>query len=110
MAYNRYKSFINGDGSFQEIPFIKIPIKSTDKYVYWDKYNSRMDLISYQYYGDSSYGWLILQANPTLPSLEYMIDNGERIRVPFPLESTISRYENDIKLNSQINKENKINL
>jgi hypothetical protein len=56
-----------------------------------------MDLLSYQYYGDPGYGWLILQANPHLPSMEFMIDNGEQIRIPFPLDLAITQYENDIK-------------
>lgn len=101
-TYNRYKSFIGGDGSVKEVPFIKIQKRSTDKYTYWDKMTSRMDLISYQYYGNPNYGWLILQANPLLPSLEYMIDQGEKIRVPFPLDLAISQYENDIKVYYQI--------
>lgn len=105
-VYSRYKSFVGDDGSLKIVPFIKIPVKSTDRYTYWDKYNSRMDLISSQYYNDPNYAWLILQANPQLPSLEYMINNGERIRVPFPLDSTISRYEDDIKLYYQIENEN----
>jgi hypothetical protein len=97
-TYNRYKSFVGPDGSIKTVPFIKIPQRSTDKFVYWDKINSRMDLISYQFYNDPGYGWLILQANPHLPSLEYMIDDGEKIRVPFPLDLAISQYENDIKI------------
>lgn len=96
-TYNRYKSFITESGKLKTVPFIKIPNRDSDKYVYWNRYNSRMDLLSNQYYGDPSYGWLILQANPHLPSLEYMIDNGEQIRIPFPLEVVISQYENDIK-------------
>ena len=100
--YNRYRSFVGADGNLKTVPFIKIPTRQSDKYTYWDKYNSRMDLISYQFYGDPNYGWLILQANPHLPSLEYLIDNGERIRVPFPLDLTIARYEDDIKLYYQI--------
>lgn len=96
-TYNRYKSFVTEDGDVKIVPFIKIPKKNSDKYTYWDKMNSRMDLISYQFYNNPNYGWLILQANPHLPSLEYMIDNGEAIRIPFPLDLTISQYENDIK-------------
>ena len=95
--YNRYKSFVTDNGNVKTVPFIRIPKKKSDKYTYWDKMNSRMDLISYQYYNDPNYGWLILQANPQLPSLEYLIDDGAQIRVPFPLELTISQYENDIK-------------
>lgn len=95
--YNRYKSFVTDDGNVRVVPFIKIPKMDSDKYAYWDKYNSRMDLLSYQYYGDPNYGWLILQANPHLPSLEFMINNGEKIRIPFPLEVAISQYESGIK-------------
>ena len=101
-TYSRYKSFVGGDGSIKTVPFIKIPKKETDRYTYWDRMTSRMDLISYQYYGNPNYGWLILQANPELPSLEYMIGQGERIRVPFPLDLTITQYENDIKVYYQI--------
>ena len=96
-TYNRYKSFVSDSGNVKVVPFIKIPKRVSDKYAYWDSYNSRMDLLSYQYYGDPSYGWLILQANPHLPSLEFMIENGAQIRIPFPLEIAISQYENDIK-------------
>ena len=96
-TYNRYKSFITDNGNMRVVPFITIPKMASDRYVYWDKINSRMDLISYQYYGNSGYGWLILQANPHLPSLEYMIDNGEKIRVPYPLDLAITQYENAIK-------------
>jgi hypothetical protein len=101
-TYNRYKSFILGDGTVKEVPFIKIEKRPTDRYTYWDKMTSRMDLISYQYYGNPNYGWLILQANPSLPSLEFMIDQGEQIRVPFPLDLAISQYENDIKVYYQL--------
>lgn len=95
--YNRYKSFVTEQGYYKNVPFIKIPKMNSDKYTYWDKANSRMDLISYQFYEDPNYGWLILQANPHLPSLEYMINQGEKIRVPFPLELAITQYENGIK-------------
>ena len=101
--YNRYKSFITEDGNMRIVPFIKIPNMSSDKYTYWDKYNSRMDLISNQFYGSSDYGWLILQANPHLPSLEYMIEDKEQIRIPFPLDMAITQYERDIKNYYQIN-------
>lgn len=96
-TYNRYKSFVTENGNMRIVPFIKIPKRNSDKYTYWDRYNSRMDLLSYQFYGDPNYGWLILQANPHLPSLEFLIPNGEKIRIPFPLEVSISQYESDIK-------------
>lgn len=101
-TYNRYKSFTGEDGTLKIVPFIPIRNQSTDKYVYWVQGRSRMDLISYTYYNDPGYRWLILQANPHLPSIEFMIENGERIRVPYPLDTAITMYENDIKVYEQL--------
>lgn len=102
-TYNRYKSFTGEDGTLFNVPFIPIPKKVTDKYVYWENGVSRIDLLSYQFYKDSDYGWLILQANPELPSVPFLIENGEKIRIPYPLDSTIVQYENDIKVYKAIN-------
>lgn len=105
-TYSRYKSFVDGNGVLRTVPFIKIPKRDNDRYVYWHKASSRMDLLSYQYYGTPNYGWLILQANPTLPSMEYMIDEGERIRIPLPLEWVLTQYESDIKAYYKIESSN----
>ena len=45
-SYSRYKSFIGGDGTVAIVPFIRIPVKSTDKYTYWESGMSRLDLLS----------------------------------------------------------------
>jgi phage tail protein X len=63
----------------------------------------RMDMLSYKYYGDPDYGWLILQANPSIPSMEYLIQDGTVIRIPYPLSTAISRYEQSI---NEYNNEN----
>lgn len=96
MAYDRYKSFVS-NGKWKKIPFISIPRLSTDKYTYYEVGKSRLDLISYQYYDDPNYGWLILQANPHSGSLEYLIPNMTRLRIPYPLSSAIEAYEDEIK-------------
>ena len=101
-SYSRYKSFTGSDGTINIVPFIKIPVKSSDKYTYWEAGKSRLDLLSYRYYNDAGYGWLILQANPELPSMQFLIDDGTKIRIPYPLETTIVQYENDIIVNKQI--------
>jgi hypothetical protein len=95
MNYSRYEKFINGT-SYNKIPFIEIPKSSSDKYTYYEVGKTRLDLLSYQYYGDANYGWLILQANPQYGSLEFKIENGSKIRIPYPLEQVIQGYENDI--------------
>ena len=95
MGYSRYKSFIV-DGAYKRVPFIKVPDSPTDCFVYYEFGKTRLDLLSYQYYNDPNYGWLILQANPTYGSLEHKIENGAKIRIPYPLEQVIQGYENDI--------------
>ena len=96
MSYNRYKSFVV-DGAFKKVPFINIPISATDCYAFYELGKTRLDLLSYQYYNDPNYGWLILQANPSYGSLEYKLNNNSRLRIPYPLESAIQRYEDELK-------------
>jgi hypothetical protein len=75
------------------MPFIKIPKSGDDIYITFDKSKMRFDNLSYKYYGDPDYGWLILQANPHLGGYEYSIRDGETLRIPYPLASAINRYE-----------------
>lgn len=96
MDYSRYKSFIT-NGTFKRVPFIKIPYSPTDCYVFYETNKSRLDLLSYQFYGDPNYGWLILQANPHVNSLEFKIENNTRLRIPYPLDSAIQGYLSEIK-------------
>ena len=96
MSYNRYKSFIT-DGAYKKIPFISIPESVSDFYIYYQAGKTRLDLLSYQYYNDPNYGWLILQANPHAGSLDFNIDDGTKLRIPFPLETALQLYESGIK-------------
>ena len=96
MSYNRYKSFIM-NGTYKKIPSIKIPESNSDFYVYYNVGKTRLDLLSYQYYNDPNYGWLILQANPHAGSLEFNIEDGTKLRIPYPLETAIQLYESEIK-------------
>ena len=95
MKHNRYKNFIV-DGKYLNIPFIKIPENASDCYAYYEVGKTRLDLLSYQYYNDPNYGWLILQANPQYGSLEYKIDNGAKLRIPYPLDTAIQGYEEEL--------------
>jgi len=96
VSYSRYKSFIT-NGTFKKVPFVDVPSNNTDIYVNYEVGKTRLDLLSYQYYGDPNYGWLILQANPSVGSLEFRIADGTRLRIPYPLENSIQGYENNIK-------------
>ncbi len=93
MNYNRYKSF-KVDGTYRKIPFLEIPVNVTDRYTYYEVGKTRLDLLSYQYYDNPNFGWLILQANPSCGSLEFKIKDGTRLRIPYPLDVAIQGYEN----------------
>ena len=55
-----------------------------------------MDNVSYDAYGDSSYEWLILLANQDIVSMEFEIEDGTQIRVPYPLQDTLDEYNKKI--------------
>ena len=94
--YNRYNNFVL-DGQCIKIPPVKIPYSSTDIILTFDKSKMRFDMLSYKYYGDPNYGWLILQANQSLGSLEFAIPNKSRIIIPYPLNDALQRYEDELK-------------
>lgn len=97
MSYNRYSKFLKDNGAIGLVPFIKIDKLPTDYYTYYKEGITRMDILSYEYYGDANYGWLILQANPEYGSLEYQIPNNALLRIPFPLDVALANYNSSIK-------------
>ena len=98
---SRYDKFIN-NGTIELVPFISIIKQNTDYYIYYNSLMTRMDILSYEYYGDANYGWLILQANPEIGSLEFNIPNDTLIRIPYPLENALASYIQDIKKYKEI--------
>lgn len=101
-VFDRYASF-RGNGKIDIVPFISIRNKTTDKYITFKKQKMRLDKISYDYYGDCDYSWLIMQANPEYGSIENFIPDGVVLRIPFPLDETINLYLNDIISYKELN-------
>lgn len=95
MSYDRYAAFRN-NGNFNITPTVEIDTEKTDLYIAYDSTRMRLDLLSYKYYGDANYAWLILLANPQYGSLEFMIPHGVKLRIPYPLTGAIQRYEKKI--------------
>ena len=93
--FNRYKSF-KFDGNIKPVPFIQLDIKPTDEYII-TKDNTRFDILSQKYFGTATHGFLILQANPELGSLENDIKPGTRIRIPLPFNDTMVEYNEKVK-------------
>jgi hypothetical protein len=93
MSYNRYKS-VSQDGRIELLPGITVP--SSSKEEIWRVNFSRMDLISYKYYGDANYDWLIFYANSNIPCIEADIQDGTVLSIPYPLSDALSAYQNAI--------------
>lgn len=94
--YNRYSKFTI-DGNNKIVPFIRIPRIGSDLIITFDKSKMRMDMLSYKYYGDANYGWLIMLANPQYGSMEFSIPDMVDLRIPYPLQTALNRYENSIE-------------
>jgi len=90
--YKRYELLTNANGVIEPMPFVNLPINSSDKYEYWNTEFSRLDKISQKYYGNPFYDFLILYANNVYVN-EFDIPDGELIRIPFPLSKAIGDYE-----------------
>lgn len=93
-VYSRY-DLSSANGVQTSLPFISLDSKSTDKQVVWQQNVSRMDILSNLYYGLPYYGFLIMIANPEY-TMEFDIPNNTIITVPFPLDDTLTEYNNKI--------------
>jgi hypothetical protein len=97
MYYDRYSSFKN-NGKFKLIPNLILPFIGTDITDVYKQGVTRLDILSQKYYNNPYYGVLILMANPSLASIEFDIKDGETIRIPYPLQSAIDRYNEAIRI------------
>jgi hypothetical protein len=94
--YDRYEQF-KSDGVCRIVPFIKISTDETDLYINYNKSLMRLDRLSYEYYSDPNYAWLILLANPKQGSMEFEIKDNAVLRIPYPLSTALKRYESAIE-------------
>jgi hypothetical protein len=93
--YNRYNDFvINGEQTV--VPYVQLPAKSTDKRYIYKIGQSRLDKVSQQYYGTPYFGWLIMLANPIFGGLEWNINDGAILTIPFPLIASLQDYKNTL--------------
>lgn len=95
-SYDRYSQF-RQDGAFSIVPFGLVPPKDTDCFELYQRGKTRLDILSYQYYNDSNYGWLIMQANPQFGSIEFEIPDMSILRIPYPLSQSIQDYRASIE-------------
>lgn len=96
MSYNRYTMF-TVDGEVKNVPFINLSKKTSDKEEVYNKGVTRLDLLSNKYYRDANYGWLILLANPSTGGLEFNIEDGTMLTIPFPLDTRLKDYRSEVE-------------
>ena len=93
--FDRYSKF-RTNGEMKPVPGISISESSSDKYAIYKEGVSRLDKLSDLYYNNPYSGWIILLANPQFGGLEFNIPDLTSLRIPYPLDSAISRYTNEI--------------
>jgi len=95
--FDRYESF-NVNGQLTMVPGIIIPQSATDKQIVYKKGDTRLDKLSQMYYNNPYHGFLIMLANPQYGGLEFDIKDRDVIRIPYPFESAVERYINEVKI------------
>jgi len=69
----------------------EIPLNFQDTYVI-TQIGDRFDILAQQYYGDSSYWWVISSANNSLNQGSYYVQPGLQIRIPSQLGAALSQF------------------
>lgn len=90
-TYDRYSLF-RREGEVEIVPSITLQPKSTDAFITYKMGSTRLDIVSYNYYGNPNYDWLIMMANPEYGSMEFSIPDGAELRIPYPLDVTLQEY------------------
>lgn len=93
--FDRYEKF-RTNGKILPIPYVNIPLASTDKSVIYKLTVTRLDKLSQTYYNNPYHGFLIMLANPQYGGMEFNINDGDVIRVPYPFDSALERYINQV--------------
>lgn len=93
--FDRYDAF-KENGQVRPIPGLKIPEEPTDKTIVYKLNQTRLDKLSQDYYNNPYHGFLIMQANAKYGGLEFDIPDRAVIRIPFPFESALERYNNAV--------------
>lgn len=96
MYYNIYTPFRLNE-KLTDIPFVKLPTKSTDLTHVWNKLSDRMDTVSEQFYSNPFGGKFILMANATICKNEDEIPDGTILVIPFPYNDALQRWLNQVE-------------
>jgi adenine specific DNA methylase Mod len=96
MIYNRYELLKDGNGGYDQMPFIELPVNPSDKYIEWNVNRDRFDRLANKYYKKPEFGFLITYANGKFLT-EFDIPDGSVIRIPYPFQKAKEDYESLLK-------------
>ena len=96
MGFNFY-DFLKDGNTLKDMPSITISLRSSDKYIAFDKKRMRFDRLAGDIYKDETLSRIIYWANPDI-EYEFDIERGKRIRVPFPLNDVLQEISSKIKI------------
>jgi nucleoid-associated protein YgaU len=77
---NSTKKINDGKVVYQARIYAKIPLSDNDMYVATET-GDRLDSLAFQYYGDSTYWWIIAAANK-LHNGKFALPDGTILRIP----------------------------
>lgn len=91
--FSKVKKDRLGTRYFRNVVYPSIPETLDDIYVETE-YGDRVDVLSYQFYGDPSLWWIITTANPgKLRRDSYVCSPGLQIRIPLDPSPIIEEFE-----------------
>jgi hypothetical protein len=81
----------DGIRNYVTVTYPDIPRRNSDVYVITTE-GDRYDVLAQQYYNDSSYWWVISNANPQYINGSLFPPIGIQLRIPTDIQSIISSY------------------
>ncbi len=85
------KSSATGSQYYVNNIYPEIPPTNDDNYVI-TVLGDRLDLLAFDFYGDSSFWWVIASAN-ALPGDSLVVEPGTQLRIPVDLAGAINTYK-----------------
>lgn len=82
----------NGKRMYPTVRYPNIPLTQEDIYIY-TSIGDRFDTLAQQYYGNSSYWWIISIANKNILQNSLTPPTGVQIRIPNNVSSIIANFQ-----------------
>lgn len=95
MVVDRCSRFLY-NGIYKKFPLVKLSKKRSDYFEIYRRGMTSLCNLSHKYYNSPDYDWLILLANREYGSLEYSIPDGAELRIPYPLDDTLTEYDGKV--------------